>query len=267
MHDFAGAVIDDDEDHSADDDSLAYNHDYVLHRCSSTLSRSSVHDHLLRRDSNVTTTSSHPFGRTSQKVYVENEDLTIAIAGFRTRTTGYVAYLILCVLTGGIAYLVFRWLPRLYISLLGQTCPLRDCSWVVIENQWGEMEISQVRVQDYGQPLSSMFGLPEKPLSYGLDDENDPVVDDLRSLNYRYVRFCYHPLRDKFVLFSGWKDPSWTDMKAVRAGLDSDEKSIREILFGNNLIDIEQKSMSQLLVDEVNANSINCTLYAHIETR
>ncbi|KAK1240625.1 hypothetical protein MKX07_004653 [Trichoderma sp. CBMAI-0711] len=252
MHDFAGAVIDDeDEDRLADDDSLAYNHDYVLHRCSSSLSRSSVHDHLLRRDSNVTTTSSHPFGRTSQKVYVENEDLTIAIAGFRTRTAGYIAYLVLCILSGGVAYLVFRWLPRLYISLLGQACPLRDCSWVVIENQWGEMEISQVRVQDYGQPLSSMFGLPEKPLAYGLDDENDPVVDDLRSLNYRYVRFCYHPIKDKFVLFSGWKDPSWTDMKAVRAGLDSDQKSIREILFGNNLIDIEQKSMSQLLVDEV----------------
>lgn len=211
-----------------------------------------MHAHLLRRDSNITTASSHPFNRTSQKVYVESEDLTIAIAGFRTRITGYIAYITVCILTGGIAYLVFRWLPRLYISLLGQTCPLRDCSWVVIENQWGEMEIQQVRIQAYGQPLSSIFGLPEKSFSYSLDDENDPVVDDLRSLNYRYVRFCYHSLKDKFVLLSGWKDPSWTDMQAVRTGLDSDEKSTREIIFGNNLIDIEQKSVGQLLVDEVN---------------
>lgn len=224
----------------------------MLHRCSSTQSRTSVHAHLLRRDSNITTASSHPFNRTSQKVYVESEDLTIAIAGFRTRIAGYIAYITVCILTGGIACLVFRWMPRLYISLLGQACPLRDCSWVVIENQWGEMEIQQVRIQDYGQPLSSIFGLPEKSFSYGLDDENDPVVDDLRSLNYRYIRFCYHPLKDKFVLLSGWKDPSWTDMQAVRTGLDSDEKSTREIIFGNNLIDIEQKSAGQLLVDEVN---------------
>ncbi|KAL6790409.1 putative Ca2+ pump [Trichoderma sp. SZMC 28013] len=250
-HEFAISALDDDDDRSADDDFLAYNHDYMLHRCSSTQSRTSVHAHLLRRDSNITTASSHPFNRTSQKVYVESEDLTIAIAGFRTRIAGYIAYIAVCILTGGIAYLVFRWLPRLYISLLGQACPLRDCSWVVIENQWGEMEIQQVRIQDYGQPLSSIFGLPEKSFSYGLDDENDPVVDDLRSLNYRYVRFCYHPLKDKFVLLSGWKDPSWTDMQAVRTGLDSDEKSTREIIFGNNLIDIEQKSVGQLLVDEV----------------
>ncbi|KAL7922063.1 putative Ca2+ pump [Trichoderma austrokoningii] len=245
------ALEDDDDDHSADDDFLAYNHDYMLHRCSSTQSRTSVHAHLLRRDSNVTTSSSHPFNRTSQKIYVENEDLTIAIAGFRTRTTGYIAYVALCILSGGLAYLLLRWLPRLYISLLGQACPLRDCSWVVIENQWGEMEISQVQVQNYGQPLSSIFGLLEKPLSYGLDDENDPVVDNLRSLNYRYVRFCYHSLKDKFVLLSGWKDPSWTDMQVVRTGLDNDEKSTREIIFGSNLIDIQQKSVGQLLVDEV----------------
>ncbi|KAK1237514.1 hypothetical protein MKX08_003139, partial [Trichoderma sp. CBMAI-0020] len=250
---FAVSALDDDDDdeHSADDDFLAYNHDYMLHRCSSSQSRTSVHAHLLRRDSNVTTASSHPFNRTNQKVYVENEDLMIAIAGFRTRTTGYIAYMVLCIFSGGLVYLLLRWLPRLYISLLGQACPLRDCSWVVIENQWGEMEISQVQAQTYGQPLSSVFGLPEKSLSYGLDDENDPVVDNLRSLNYRYVRFCYHSLKDKFVLLSGWKDPSWTDMQVVRIGLDSDEKLTREIIFGSNLIDIRQKSVGQLLVDEV----------------
>jgi cation-transporting ATPase 13A2 len=241
---FAVSALDDeDDDHSADDDFLAYNHDYMLHRCSSTQSRTSVHAHLLRRDSNVTNASSHPFNRTSQKVYVENEDLTIAIAGFRTRTTGYIAYIALCILTGGLAYLLLRWLPRLYISLLGQPCPLRDCTWVVIENQWGEMEISQVQVQSYGQPLSSVFGLPEKSLSYGLDDENDPVVDNLRSLNYRYVRFCYHSLKDKFVLLSGWKDPSWTDMQIVRT---------------------QQKSVGQLLVDEVNAKIFPCHVLSAI---
>lgn len=109
-----------------------------------------------------------------------------------------------------------------------------------------------VKTQLYGRPLSSVFGLPEKIFAYGLDDEDsDPLMDSLRTLDYRYVRLCYHPLKDKFVMSTGWKDPEWTDVRSVRAGLDSDEKSIREIIFGSNLIDVDQKPVGQLLVDEV----------------
>ena len=37
----------------------------------------------------------------------------------------------------------------------------------------------------------------------------------------------------------------------IRAGLDSDERHRREQVFGKNQIDIKQKSVPQLLVDEV----------------
>jgi cation-transporting P-type ATPase 13A2 len=65
------------------------------------------------------------------------------------------------------------------------------------------------------------------------------------------MRFCFHPLRDKFVLINSWKDPTWTDVKIIRAGIDGDEKEKRELVFGKNLIDIQEKSVPQLLVDEV----------------
>ncbi|KEY66546.1 hypothetical protein S7711_08049 [Stachybotrys chartarum IBT 7711] len=240
----------DDED-SADQDYETTHDDYLLQRRLSTQSRGSINSRLLRRDSTATAASSHLTGRSSQKLYMANEDLTIAIAGFRTSYVGYTIYILLCVLTGGIAYLLFRWLPRWYIGLLGQPYPLRECEWVVIENQWGELAIMAVRSQNYGRPVSSVFGLQDKTLFDGLDDDGDPILNDLRTLDYRYVRLCFHPFKDKFVLSSGWKDPDWTDARRVRSGLDSDEKSIREIVFGDNLIDIEQKSTSQLLVDEV----------------
>jgi cation-transporting ATPase 13A2 len=159
--------------------------------------------------------------------------------------------LLLCVGTGGLAYLLLRWMPRWYIALLGRSHSLRDCQWVVIENQWGELIIQTVKSRLYGRPVSSVFGTQEKPHHDGYDDENDPIVNHLRILDYRYVRLCFHPLKDKFVLSSGWKDPEWTDSRRVRSGLDIDEKAMREVVFGNNLIDIEQKSMGQLLVDEV----------------
>lgn len=248
---FGEVVENDEDDDSADRDYDTSVDDYLLRRRSSTLSRVSVRAHLLRRDSIATERSSRLTGRTSQKLYMKNEDLTIAIAGFRNSPAGYVAYICVCVMTCGLGYLLFRWLPRWYVAIVGRPCSLRDCDWVVVENEWAEMAIMKVQNQPYGRPLSSVFGLSEKMFAADFDEENDPLIDDLRTLDYRYVRLCFHPLKDKFVLSSGWKDPEWTDVRIIRAGLDSDEKNIREVLFGSNLIDIEQKPMGQLLIDEV----------------
>jgi cation-transporting ATPase 13A2 len=70
-------------------------------------------------------------------------------------------------------------------------------------------------------------------------------------LDHRYMRFFYHPLKDKFVLCGSWKDPAWSDVKTIRAGIDGDEKENRELVFGKNVIEIKQKTIPQLLVDEV----------------
>ena len=247
-----GVVEEEEEDDdSADRGYDATPDDYLLHRRSSTLSRGSVRAHLLRRDSTATNGSGWAAGRSSQKLYMKNEDLTIAIAGFRTSRFGYALYLLVSVLTCGVGYLLFRWMPKWYVTVVGRPSSLRHCDWVVIENEWAEMVILRVKTQTYGRPVSSVFGLSEKQFSDGFDEESDPLIDNLRTLDYRYVRFCFHPLKDKFVLSSGWKDPEWTDVRLLRSGLDSDDKAVREILFGNNLIDIEQKPMGQLLVDEV----------------
>ncbi|KAL2263022.1 hypothetical protein VTK26DRAFT_8547 [Humicola hyalothermophila] len=229
----------------------AAENDYVLHRRSSTQSRAgSVSGRLLRRDSAVSAGSGHGGLRYSQKVYMVNEDLYIAIAGFRTSAVGLTVYVLLCLCTCGLAWLVFRWLPRWHVKLIGNASPLSDCQWVVVENQWNEMAILNVDSRPYGRPLSTVFGTPGKLTSYLLDDDQDPVLQDLRVINYRYVRFYYHPARDKFLLCNGWKDPLWTNVREIRTGVDAEEKSHREVVFGSNLIDIEQKSIFRLLVDE-----------------
>ncbi|KAL7625454.1 hypothetical protein AAE478_004674 [Parahypoxylon ruwenzoriense] len=209
--------------------------DYALRRRSSTQSRGSVHARLLRTESAVTDASGlRGHGRVSQKLHMVNEDLTIVIAGFRTSRSGYAVYAILCVITFGLAYLLLRWLPR----------------WQVKLNQWGEMAILNVNIKPYNRPLSTVFGAPEKIFAQLLEDDADPLLPELRILNYRYVRFFYHPLKDKFLICNGWKDPTWTHVRALRAGIDGEEKDHRGRVFGENIIDIEQKSIPQLLVDE-----------------
>ena len=83
------------------------------------------------------------------------------------------------------------------------------------------------------------------------------MITQLRFLDYRYIRFCFHPLEDEFVLCSNWKDSTWTDVRSIRGGLDGDERQRREQVFGHNQIDIQQKSIAQLLVDEASHESLN----------
>ena len=214
-------------------------------------SRNSAGTPLLRRNhSEESQTSGFRIGgRMGQKIYILTEDMTIVVAGFNTSLFGYALYLSICVLTVGIGYLIFRWLPKWNVKLVGKAMPLGKCDWVVIENQWGEMVIQNLSKQPFGQSLSSLFGHSKGKLQ-NFDEYDDPILDELRILDYRYIRFCYHPLKDKFVLGNTWKDPSWNDITSVRSGIDGDEQEIRERIFGKNAIDIEQKTTGQLLMDE-----------------
>ena len=76
------------------------------------------------------------------------------------------------------------------------------------------------------------------------------MIPYLRFLDYRYIRFVFHPLKDKFVLNNNFKDPTWKEVRSIRSGLDSDERHKRGQVFGKNLINIEQKTIPQLLFDE-----------------
>lgn len=71
--------------------------------------------------------------RLNQKVYIASEDLTAVFAGFSTSVGGFVLYMALCVMTGGLAYLLFRWLPRWRVKLVGKATPLAKCQWIAIE--------------------------------------------------------------------------------------------------------------------------------------
>jgi cation-transporting ATPase 13A3/4/5 len=124
---------DDSTDVSTDLERQAPDNDYVLHRRASTQSRGSVRSRLLRRDSGLSGGSEFGRARFSQKTYMVNEDLYIVIAGFRTSLVGMTVYVLLCILTFGLAWLLFRWVPRWHVKLIGKASTLRDSEWVVIE--------------------------------------------------------------------------------------------------------------------------------------
>lgn len=269
-------------DESDDDADASEQLDDELEEASSPSNKrkSSEHSHtpagdplLHRHDSTVTDTSVFfRGGRTNQKIYIVTEDMTIVVAGFKTNPLGLALYISVCTVTLGLCYLLLRWLPRWRVWMTGCTEPLRSCTWVVVEvrlppggkttrwaakirqNQWGELTIHDIEKVPYGYNLSTVFRTAGGSALHDYDD--DPMITELRFLNYRYIRFCYQPLKDRFVPYSDWKDPDWKNVKSIRTGLDINERCRREQVFGTNEIEIKSKSTPQLLVNEVCINII-----------
>ncbi|RMZ83621.1 hypothetical protein DV738_g928, partial [Chaetothyriales sp. CBS 135597] len=234
---------------------------------------SDAEDDELHRRSAASDVQEHGDGGSfSQKLYIEAEDLTMVIAGFTTSSVGVLLYTLICVATAGIGYLVFRWMPRWRVRLVGVPVPLRKCGWVVVEvrhqasrrhrktktkaktktgqNQWGEFSVHYLTIEEYGHAMSTVFNTLDREKHNGYRYAADPELKLLRFLDYRYMRLIYHPTEDKFVPNNDWWDPQWTGVKALRAGLDSEERERRSQVFGKNAIEVEEKSIGQLLVDE-----------------
>ncbi|KAJ5757043.1 uncharacterized protein N7511_007225 [Penicillium nucicola] len=240
--------IDEESVHAIGDEDLeSARGSFVSKRLS--ISRDSVEHPLLSRYMSASSygRDRRSGNRLNQKVYIASEDLTAVFAGFSTSAGGFALYVALCILTGGFAYLIFRWLPRWRVRLIGKSSPIGKCQWVAIEDQWNQFTVHEVGSQAYGRPLSTVFA---DSSSHTYDEDSDPTIDLLHFIDYRYLRFFYHPVEDKFSLINGWKDPSWTNAKGMRVGLDADERDSREQIFERNVIEIHQKTVPQLLLDE-----------------
>lgn len=53
-----------------------------------------------------------------------------------------------------------------------------------------------------------------------------------------------------------WSDPNWKSMRALRGGITDAAREERKILFGENIIEIEARSLFQLLIDEVSTGPV-----------
>ena len=70
-------------------------------------------------------------------------------------------------------------------------------------------------------------------------------------LDYRYYRLLLHPDSGLWRMARDWADLSWTSIANLRRGISSEEHAERLHLFGKNAIQIQAKTIWELLVDEV----------------
>lgn len=240
-----------------------------------------------------------PAKNTSQRFYIAEEDLVAGIAGYQTTYWKLAIYNIICILTLGLAALICRWVPRWRIKMMGKPAPLGKAEWLVVEDEYGSMEIPKVSRKWYNRNLSTF--LPPKKVEQFNDDNSgsihvnlnptddsnpvksnndnldssshasknregsimtgishaytiddiDPIVPILISFEYRYMTLFYDPLDDLFKLSNNWIDEKWCHYPDIKDGITESNYRCRKMIFGDNIIEIKEKSVLKLLVDEV----------------
>ncbi|GMG40018.1 unnamed protein product [Ambrosiozyma monospora] len=226
--------------------------------------------------------SRHPAKRHNQRFYIAEEDLVVGFAGYKTSKLRLVAYYLFIVFTLGLGYLVLRWFPRYMIKMMGDEVPLGKAEWVVIEDEFGVLDIQKVDRLWYNKRLSS-FLLPKQESDVDgeekKDDEDgkyneeedgkddcvnpddtyrdnlirnaDPVVPVLIMFEYRYMTLFYDPVDDLYRLANSWSDDKWCYYPDIKDGISEEIFKSRLTIFGLNMINIKEKSVMKLLTDEI----------------
>ncbi|KAK6458063.1 cation translocating P-type ATPase [Scheffersomyces xylosifermentans] len=191
-----------------------------------------------------------------QRFYLAEEDLVIGIAGYSNCWWKKIVYTLICVCTLGMGYLILRWLPKYRVNLMGNRCALGKADWCVIENEFGELQIVNIKMQRLNERLSSFLTIVNSNEESDEDiqipsKERDPIIPFLHSFTYRYIKFFYNPVEDIFRSNANWYDLHWLNVKNTKDGVSQSLQEQRLDIFDENSIEIEEKSVIQLLVDEV----------------
>lgn len=170
-----------------------------------------------------------------QRIVVD-DDLEFTATGRKKTYLTELIYHLLCILSGGIIYLICRWSIRCNIWMTTNVCKLSDASHIAIKNQWGEIQIVPVCSVPFGGKESEAFP-DNKPL-------RDEIIESIAYFDYRYFRFIYNVRLGKYIPNYSWCDTTWqnesvANILELKSSLNNDSVSQRVSLFGKNEVDIE----------------------------
>ncbi|ODV58141.1 putative acid anhydride hydrolase ASCRUDRAFT_22644, partial [Ascoidea rubescens DSM 1968] len=179
-----------------------------------------------------------------QKFYITEEDLLIGIAAYKTNSFRYQIYKFLSILSLGLFYLFTRWFTNFKINFIGEKTSLAKAEWVVVESQFGDLNIIKVNRTWYNRNFSTIFNLHQNSNL----DLNIPI---LISLDYRYFKLIFNPIDDLFTTNTNWFDSkNWSSIKNIKNGIYDYNYDDRRLVFGSNSLSLIEKSSLKILLEE-----------------
>jgi cation-transporting P-type ATPase 13A2 len=148
-----------------------------------------------------------------EQTIIVDDDLTLTLSGRERSDWRQILYVIGCICTFGVYYLLCRWYIQLYIITTTVQSSLLNADLILVKNQWDEISLHEVQSIPFHQKVSIAF---PKVLLHDLPDQ---IIEELVYFECRYFRFMMNPLTGQFEPNYAWIDPIWKSLASV---LDQD---------------------------------------------
>ncbi|GAW05440.1 Ca-transporting ATPase [Lentinula edodes] len=197
-----------------------------------------------------------------QQIHIEEDDSTIRLVGYEIILWRQWLWRASCILTFGILGLLGNWFPRLWLGFVTHEKAFINIKqgFVVVESSNRDVMLISLHKLEYPFPITTVFPSSFDQSSSGSSFKSnetqtyDAETKMLRSLiimNYRYSRFALDPRNGLFYVMRNWRDSSWASSSILQSGLQENIRRQRARLFDRNEINIEVKSTTALLINEV----------------
>ncbi|GJJ06581.1 hypothetical protein Clacol_000774 [Clathrus columnatus] len=216
-----------------------------------------------------------------QKIHLVEEDITIRFIGYETVPLRQFMWRAGCVLSLGMLSLAGHWFPRFWLRWVAREVAFKEIKdgFIVVEMPSHDIILIRLEKLLYPYPITTIFSelrvltpyVEDPPLllpspttsrnnkAHLINELSTPLA--LTVVDYRYTRYILNPETGLFGTIKDWRDSQWRSISEVRNGLKSPTRRQRSVLFGSNLIDIQDKSAISLLLDEVDGRVNRWHLY------
>ncbi|KIO30367.1 hypothetical protein M407DRAFT_69316 [Tulasnella calospora MUT 4182] len=196
-----------------------------------------------------------------QTVALVDEDMSLKFTGFEIVRWKALVWRIGTIASLGSLALVGHWSPKLWLRWVARERAFKDLEdgLIVVETPFRTLILEFLRTLDYPYPASTAFtpsiavSTPSQLNGNGGSSPR-PLSGDLgvlKMVEHRYTRYLLDPKSGLFASIRDWRDPAWTKLPLLKAGLTTETRSQRHTVFGKNVVDVEAKSTLALLVEEV----------------
>eukprot|EP00112_Aurelia_sp_Birch-Aquarium-sp1_P002091 Seg1227.9 transcript_id=Seg1227.9/GoldUCD/mRNA.D3Y31 product="putative cation-transporting ATPase 13A3" protein_id=Seg1227.9/GoldUCD/D3Y31 len=205
----------------------------------------------------------------------EGEDNVTIFNGVKRNLGKTVLFYILGFLTAGFLFLVAYWKPKWRSSLMHSVCSLEMATSILLEDQYGQVEIVDVERKPVNgdHEMRNVLNVGDHDfyddftLTGSNDDmmsieneEKDPLVNSLhcgaqvlqaRFFEYKHQRYFWHEQKHNFYLLTGFEDSvHFRDVYQNAIGISRKQENDKLIIYGENTIDVCVKSYGKLFIEE-----------------
>ena len=200
--------------------------------------------------------------------YILSGDNTVAeYYGVKTNKAKAFVFYLFVLLSGGLLFLVAHWKPRWRSKLTQSVCSLDKATAVVIEDQYGQVEIVNIDRRNFGKNmelLNHFCGIESVKDrfydsysdSYGetaplTKSEEKEATGQLRFFEYHHHRYFWNHGKFCFEIVTNYNnDISFRDVYKNVQGLTASQEYDKLVVYSENKIDVNVKSYGRLFMEE-----------------